>query len=250
MSIRTPARGLPVLETDPVRRGPDRSADRRVTLAGLSVAGMFLLLAAASLALPPGGRLGLWLPVHFALAGAAGTAIASMLPFFVAALAVGSPAPAVLRAAGIALVAVGTVAAVAGRVATGGAASSVAAGGAAGYVFGMALVGLAAALSLSGATGSRRRVTEVAYAVGLVDVLVGVAIVTLYLAGAPGAAEPWPGLRAAHAWLNLFGFVTLVIAGTLVHFAPTIAGSRIRRRRSGTLAVGLLAIAAPVAAAG
>ena len=40
--------------------------------------------------------------------GFGAAAIASMLPFFVAALAVGSPAPAALRAAGIALVAVGT----------------------------------------------------------------------------------------------------------------------------------------------
>jgi len=41
-----------------------------------------------------------------------------------------------------------------------------------------------------------------------------------------------------------------VIAGTLLHFAPTVAGSRIRRRRSGILAVLLLAVAAPIVAAG
>ena len=44
--------------------------------------------------------------------------------------------------------------------------------------------------------------------------------------------------------------MTLVVAGTLVHFAPTVAGARIRRRRSGVVAVALLAVAAPATAMG
>ncbi|HEX2625801.1 MAG TPA: hypothetical protein VHL56_02715, partial [Candidatus Limnocylindrales bacterium] len=96
---------LPVLETEPARRGPDRATDRRLTLSGLAVALAFLAAAGASLAVPPDSRLGLWLPVHLALAGAAATAIASMLPFFVAALAVGRPAPPILRGMSILLVA-------------------------------------------------------------------------------------------------------------------------------------------------
>ncbi|HEX2626994.1 MAG TPA: hypothetical protein VHL56_08835, partial [Candidatus Limnocylindrales bacterium] len=57
-------------------------------------------------------------------------------------------------------------------------------------------------------------------------------------------------LRIVHAWLNVLGFVTLVIAGTLVHFVPTVVGSRIRRRRTGRVAVVLIGIAAPVVATG
>jgi nitrite reductase (NO-forming) len=52
----------------------------------------------------------------------------------------------------------------------------------------------------------------------------------------------WPLLKPAHAWLNVLGFVSLVIATTLVHFLPTIAGTRIVPRRS--LDVALVALAA------
>lgn len=250
MTTPLSTRSLPVLETEPRRRGPDRSTDRRVTVAGLAAAIGFLALAAASLLIPAAGRLGLWLPVHLALAGAAGTAIAAMLPFFVAALSVGSPAPAAVRIAGLVLVTSGALLGVAGRVAAGGGTSAIAAVGAVGYVVGMALVGLAAVLPLRDASGTRRPLSEAAYAIGLADVLIGVSIVALYLSGDAGAAAAWSGLRVSHAWLNLLGFVTLVIAGTLVHFAPTVAGSRIRRRRSGTVAVSLLGVAAPIVATG
>lgn len=243
-------RALPVLETAPARRGPDRSIDRRVTFAGLGIAVMFLVLAAVSLALPADRRLGQWLPAHFVLAGAAGTAIASMLPFFVAALAVGSPASPRLRIASILLVAGGAVIGITGRAAAGGAPSVLSAAGALAYIAGIVLVGVSAALPLRGATGTRRPVSEAAYAIGIADVLAGVSIVAVYLAGDSGAAAAWGSLRAAHAWLNALGFVTLVIAGTLVHFAPTVAGSRIRARGSGTVAVAALAIAAPAVAAG
>jgi nitrite reductase (NO-forming) len=250
MTTPLAVRGLPVLETEPARRGPDRATDRRVTMGGLLAALAFLLLAVVSLAAPAGARLGLWLPVHLALAGAAGTAIASMLPFFVAALSVGRPASPILRVASLVLVAGGAILGVAGRLEAGGGISMLAAGGAVAYVAGMALVGITAALPLRSATGSRRPLSEAAYAVGIVDILVGVSIVALFLGGEPGVAAGWGHFKVVHAWLNLFGLVTLVIAGTLVHFVPTVVGSRIRRRRSGTVAVVLLAVAAPVVAAG
>jgi hypothetical protein len=60
----------------------------------------------------------------------------------------------------------------------------------------------------------------------------------------------WGELRIAHAWLNLAGFVSLVIAGTLLHFFPTTVGARIAGRRVATLAVTALALAAPCVALG
>ncbi len=48
-----------------------------------------------------------WLPLHLALAGGASTAIAGVMPFFVAALAAGDPAPSRLRKAAVGFVAVG-----------------------------------------------------------------------------------------------------------------------------------------------
>jgi nitrite reductase (NO-forming) len=241
---------LPVIETEPTRRGPDRRVDRRITWLGLATAIGFVIAAVTSLALPVDARLGTWLPLHLVLAGAAGTAIAAMLPFFVAALAVASPAPAALRTASLLLVSGGAVAGVLGRVAAGGGIGFLAAVGAAAYVCGMAAVGLAAAFPLRRATGPRRPVTELAYAVGLIDVMVGVSLVALYVAGDGAVAARWPTLRVAHAWLNLLGFVTLVIAGTLVHFVPTVVGSRIRRRRSAGVAIACLVVAAPLTAIG
>jgi nitrite reductase (NO-forming) len=137
-----------------------------------------------------------------------------------------------------------------GRLPAAGAAEGVAVSGAVAYVAGMAAVGLAAMLPLRHATGTRRPLTELAYWIALLDVIVGVSLVATFLAGDPGVTGHWASLRIAHAWLNVFGFVTLVVAGTLVHFAPTVAGSRIRRRRSGLAAIVLLAVAAPAAALG
>jgi hypothetical protein len=47
----------------------------------------------------------------------------------------------------------------------------------------------------------------------------------------------WAGLKPAHAWLNLVGFVSLVVATTLLHFFPTVIGARIAARPSARLTV-------------
>ena len=236
-----------MLDTEPARRGPDRRWDRRVALGGLTAAVAFLVAAVASLALPPGGRLELWLPLHLALAGGAATAIAAMVPFFVAALAVAPPAHPLLRGGSVALVAAGGLLAVAGRLAGW---EGVAAAGAWADVAGFAGVAVAVLWSLRRATGPRRPLTEAAYLLAIADVVAGVILAGLFLAGDPAVAERWGALKPAHGWLNTFGFVCLVIAGTLVHFAPTVAGSRIRRRRTGAVAVAALGLGPPLVAIG
>lgn len=247
-------RALPVVDVEPPTRGLDRRADRardrRLTAAGLAGAIAFLVAGLGALALPPETRLDTWLPLHLVLAGGAGTAIAAMLPFFAAALTVAPPAPAVIRGTAIAAVALGALLAVLGRVSGGTAGSWVAVIGATAYVVGIILVLLAAAAAFRGATGPGRRATEVAYLVALVEVAVGVSLAALLLVANPDVSGAWVSLKPAHAWLNLFGFVTLVIAGSLAHFAPTVAGSRIGGRRWAPVAVGALAIAAPLVAAG
>jgi nitrite reductase (NO-forming) len=247
----SPARRLPVLATEPPQRGPDRRTDRTLSYVGLGVAVAFLVAGLASLALPAPIRLGWWLPLHLVLAGAAGIAISAMLPFFVAALAVAPPAPARLRAASIVLVCAGVLASVAGRVQAGGGVSLVAGAGAVAYAAGMAGVGLAALWSLRGRLGARGGVvTHVAYVVALLDVIAGVVLAGLFVAGNPAVVDRWSTLRPAHALLNVLGFVTLAVAGTLVHFVPTVVGSRIRRRPAAGIGVALLAVAAPLVAAG
>ena len=73
----------------PRASGPRRADDRRITLVSVAIAALFLALAAvAALAGPvAAGPAAPWLPLHLALAGGATTAIAGVMPFFVAALA-------------------------------------------------------------------------------------------------------------------------------------------------------------------
>jgi nitrite reductase (NO-forming) len=242
-----PVTRLPVLDVEPPRRGPDRRVDRRLTVAGLVATVAFMAAAVLSLALPPAARLGSWLPLHLALAGGAGTAIAAMAPFFVAALTVAPPASPVLRAGSIALVVAGGVLAAIGRPIG---APTLAAAGALLDVAGFAGVGVATTWSLLRASGPRRPVTAAAYLLAIANVLLGVTLAGLFLEGAPAIGASWGALKPAHGWLNVFGFVALVIAGTLVHFAPTVAGSRIRRRPTGVVAVAGLAAGAPAVALG
>ena len=224
-----------------------READRQITFGGLIVAAAMLGLAAASLALPPADRHGVWLPLHLALAGAAGTAIAAVLPFFSAAIAVARPMPATLRAAGIGLVAVGALAVSVGVVRG---SSGIAVAGGLAYVAGLAIVAVVAFAPLRGSLAPRRRVIGAAYAVAIAEVAVGVVLATAMLAGYGPVVDRWALLKPAHAWLNVFGFLSVVIATSLMHLAPTVAGSRIRPRASAIVAIVALLVGAPVVALG
>src|SRR3972149_6798137 len=78
-------RGLPIVQLPGPPSAPpptSRSADRRVTAAGLTAAGTFLAAAVLATLLPDAARRGTWLPLHLALAGGAGPATAPVLPVF------------------------------------------------------------------------------------------------------------------------------------------------------------------------
>lgn len=225
----------------------DRGGDRTVTFAGVVVAAVLVATALLSLALPEGSRLGTWLPLHLALAGGAGTAIAALLPFFTTTLVVAPPAPIELRAGAIVLVAGGAAAIAIGHA---GGEDRVATIGGVAYLLGLLVVAVAAFVPVRGAFGPRRRLVERAYAVALIDVAIGAALATGFLGGEDAFLARWASLKPAHAWLNLLGFVTLVIAATLVHLAPTVVGARIRPRRAAFVAVAALAVAAPLVAVG
>lgn len=217
----------------------DRSADRLVALAAISIAIAYLVLAMVSTLLPPDVRRGAWLPLHLALAGAATTAIAGVMPFFSAALAAAPPAGPVLRATAVIDVAVGAALVAAGVVfpATG---LAVAGGGL--FLAGIALVALSALGPLGKGLGPSRGLVTRGYVTALVSVAIGAGLAIVYLAGWPPLVEAWEHTRVAHAWLNLIGFVTLVIATTLLHFFPTVVGARIAPHPSATVAVSGLAI--------
>ena len=237
----------PVPITRGRRRSISRTDDRRTTFAGLVVAAGLLGLALLSLGLPEAARRGLWLPLHLALAGAAATAVASVLPFFTAALAVAPPVGRPLRVLAIGAIAGGALI-VSAAVTTGLPALAVVGG--LGYLVGLVAVAGAAFSPLRGALGPRRPLVTRAYAVALACVAAGVVLSTAFLAGVTPIVERWGLLKPAHAWLNVVGFLSLVVAATLVHLAPTVAGARMRPRTSARIAIVGIATGAPLVALG
>ena len=207
----------------------------------------FLLAALLTLAMPAASRLGLWLPLHLALAGGASTAIAGVLPFFVAAFAAAPPSDVRLRTAAVAAIASGAVAVSIGFV---GATPGLTVAGGAAFIGGVLLTAVAGLRPLGRALGPSRGLVTRAYVVALGEVALGAAIATLFAAGWPPLEDGWLRMKPAHAWLNLTGFVSLVIATTLLHFFPTVVGARIVVRPSARLMVGGLALGPPVVAAG
>jgi nitrite reductase (NO-forming) len=234
----------------PLRPGPRRADDRRVAVASVVIAAAYLAAAALAVALSttPGTTPGSWLPLHLALAGGASTAIAGVMPFFVAALAAGHPADARLRWAAVALVATGA-GLVALRFVVPAWTAAPVVGGAA-YLAGIG----ATALALRGAGRAglmvRRPIVTHAYTLALGNVAIGAGLGTLMVDGWLPVLERWALLRPAHAWANLIGFVSLTVVGTLLHFLPTVLGTRIVPRPSAVVAVLGIAMGSPVVVAG
>jgi hypothetical protein len=233
-----------------LRRRPtsiDRSGDRWVALGAIAIAVGFLVLAGLAGSLPAATRRGIWLPLHLALAGGAATAIAGIMPFFAAAFSAAPPSDPRLRWTAVVGVAAGALGVSVGVVAS---ATGLAVAGGVAFVTGTALTGLATALPLRRALGPSRGIVTLGYLVALGEVGVGATLATLLLAGWPPVVEAWARLKPAHGWLNLVGFVSLVIATTLLHFFPTVIGARIAGHPSARLTVTGLAVGAPVVALG
>lgn len=192
-----------------------KGATRWYHLAGrawLTMAGLALLLA-------PSTRLGMWLPLHLALAGAVSSAISGAMQTFALALtATPSPPPALVWTqfacvnGGAALVAWGRVDARPG----------ILAGGATLFLVGIALLGWFVARARRRALNRRHPVPIVMYLSAVVVMLTGGTFGALVGAGPIGDVATYAGLRRAHMTLNVMGWVSLTIAGTLVTFLPTV----------------------------
>jgi nitrite reductase (NO-forming) len=224
----------------------DRSSDRLVAMAAIIIAVVFLVVAVFTMLLPVGDRRGLWLPLHLTM-GAATVAIAGVMPFFAAAFAAAPPSDPRLRSAAIATVAIGAAGVAVGYMRSDGV---LAAAGGLVYVIGIVLTGAATVRPLGRALGPSRGLISQGYLIALGEVAVGAGLATLFVAGWPPVVEDWVRLKPAHAWLNLVGFVTLVIATTLLHFFPTVVGARIAAGPSARVTVAGLAAGAPLVALG
>lgn len=225
----------------------DRSSDRLVAVTALGIAVAFLSAAVLATFLPPAVRHGAWLPLHLALAGGATVAIAGIMPFFVAAFAAAPPTDARLRMAAVLACAAGAIGVSTGVVSSEAVVASL--GGLA-FITGIVLIGIASVRPLHGALGPSRGIIVHGYVAALLQVGIGASLATLYEAGWPPIVDVWAAAKPAHAWLNLIGFVSLVIATTLLHFFPTIVGARIVVRRSARWTIWGLGVGTPLVAVG
>lgn len=216
-------------------------------MVAIATAIAFLVAAVLAMLLPAAVRRGGWLPLHLALAGGATTAIAGVMPFFAAAFAAAPPSDERLRLGAVGAVAAGAVGISLGVV---GAQGPLALGGGLLFLAGLAATGAATVRPLSRALGPSRGLISQGYVLALGEVAVGALVATLFVAGWPPIVEGWGGLKPAHAWLNLVGFVSLVVATTLLHFFPTVVGARITVRPAARLTVVGLGAGAPLVAVG
>ncbi|HET7082780.1 MAG TPA: hypothetical protein VFJ00_03610 [Candidatus Limnocylindria bacterium] len=230
----------------PVRGSVDRGPERRVVLLGIAGAAAFVAAAALVFVTGIGGG-GSWLPLHLALAGGAGLAIAALLPHFTVSLAAARPAPARVRLAGEVCIAVGVVALAVGFPTGANLATLLGAGA---YLAGIAISAGTAFIPARAGLGRRFGVVEAAYGLALLNAAAAVVLAMLRVGGAVTPGGAWLGLKPAHAWLNLIGFLSLVVAGTLIHLYPTVIGSRIRSRPALVVVVAGIGLGAPCAAIG
>jgi nitrite reductase (NO-forming) len=224
-----------------------RMTERHVLALGLAMSGAFVLAAVTVGA--TAGIMGqsAWAAIHLALAGAATTAIATFVPHFAITLAGTRPEPALQRVAAILLIAAGAASAVLGLTLIG---APWAVGGAAAMVAGLGFTGWQTVVPLRNPLARRHPIVTASYLVAIAEMAAGISLGGLVALGYDPVLAAWATLRAAHAWITLFGAVSLTIFGTLVYLAPTILGARIRPSRwlvAGT--IGMLA-GPPVATVG
>jgi nitrite reductase (NO-forming) len=218
----------------------------------------WLVAAGLSLLLPASARLGIWLPLHLALAGAVSVAISGAMQNFAATLTATPAMAAVLVWTQFALVNLG-----AGLVAAGlptHRPGIVVAGGVS-FLSAILLLGWAVARAWRTALNRRHVLPMATYGAAIVAVLVGVTLGAIVGSGTVSDPSLWLGLRRAHMVLNVLGWASLTICGTLVTLLPTVLRVQMPSwHGTGTIAalavgvaalpVGLAASSTPTAAAG
>lgn len=238
-----PSGGLPAAST----ASRPRLTERHVLALSLAVSATFVVAAAVAAVATVLGGGGTWAPLHLALAGAATVAIGAFMPHFAVTLAGTRPSPAPQRLATQVGLALGSIGVVGGVLARMPVVSSI---GTALVVLGLAGVAAHTFAPLREPLARRHPVVAAAYGVALLELATGVALGGLGAAGVPVILEAWAALRPAHAWLTLFGAISLTIFATLVYLAPTVLGARIRPGWGLMLAVTGIGIGPIVAAVG
>lgn len=205
-----------------------RLTERHVLALGLAVSGGFVLAAGIVAAATVLGNGSAWAAVHLALAGAAGTAIGAFMPHFAVTLSGTRPEPPLQRLAGLGLLAGGAALAVVGVALLGGGVAMI---GSLTFVGGLAVTAWQTAVPSRSPLSRRHPIVTATYLAALAEMAGGVILGGLAAAAFDPVTGAWLTLRGAHAWLTLFGAVSLTIFGTLIYLAPTILGARVRPSR-------------------
>ena len=209
----------------PAATATARLTERHVLALGLAVSGLFVAAAAVTAVIVLMQGSGVWAALHLALAGAATVAIGTFMPHFAVTLSGTRPAPSTQRVASLGLLAAGALLAVLGITVLDG---RWAGAGAAVMVAGLGIVAWHTYSPTRDPLARRHTVVVVAYGLALAQLTAGIILGGLGAVGMGGIVAEWAVLRAAHAWLTLFGAVSQTIFATLVYLAPTVLGARIR----------------------
>jgi nitrite reductase (NO-forming) len=184
-----------------------------------TAARVWLTAAELSVFLPASARLGWWVPLHLALLGAVSVAISGAMQNFVAALTATGSAPRSTVLVQFSLTNTGAALIVAGR--TSDIPGLVAAGGTV-FLSGILLLGFIVLRARQRALHLRHRIPVAMYGSAVACVLVGAVIGTLLGTGAVSDPQTLLDLRSAHMVVNVLGWVSLTIAGTLITLLPTV----------------------------
>lgn len=223
-----------------------RLNERVVLQVGVALAASFVVLSVVTGLLPFGGLHG-WTAIHLALAGATTVAIGTFMPHFGVTLAGTRPEPASLRLAGVLSLALGMAGVALGRPLAG---DGVAAGSGILVLIGLGITAWNTYAPMRSGLSRRHPIVQLTYGVALGDLTVGTSLAILFLFGWAPVTSHWIAFKPAHAWLNVFGFVSLTIAGTLIYLYPTMLGTRIRPHPTMAVAILGLLFGPPVVAIG
>jgi nitrite reductase (NO-forming) len=236
----------PVPERASAPPAPPRVSERAILRLGIGLTATFLVASIVGGLLPANGLHG-WVSTHLALAGASTVAIGTFMPHFGVTLAGTRPEPWWLRLGGVLALALGMATVALGRPLAG---PDLAGAGGVVVIAGIGLTAWTTYAPMRFGLARRHPIVQLTYGAALADLAVGASLAVLFLFGWAPVSGAWVALKPAHAWLNVFGFVSLTVAGTLVYLFPTMLGARIRPQPAMASAIlGLLA-GPPVTAAG
>jgi nitrite reductase (NO-forming) len=223
-----------------------RLTERVVLQIGVALAASFLLLSIVAGFVPLRGLHG-WVAIHLALAGATTVAIGTFMPHFGVTLGGTRAQPAPLRLAGVLTLYVGMLGVALGRPLV---SDSLAAASGGVVLAGLAITAWNTFAPMRAGLTRRHPIVQITYGVALADLTVGATLAILFLSHVGVVLSAWVGLKPAHVWLNVFGFVSLTITGTLIYLYPTMLGARIRPQPAMAIAVVGLMAGPPLAALG